>query len=75
MGRYLAMYLNDGVTSSGRRIVSRAGLQTMLAPGRPGRLGAWADHADARYAMGWYVGGPWSEPASCIPGGPPTPAP
>ena len=68
MGRYLAMYLDDGVTSSGRRIVSRAGLQTMLAPGRPGRLGAWADHADARYAMGWYVGGPWSEPAQLHPG-------
>jgi CubicO group peptidase (beta-lactamase class C family) len=68
MGRYLGMYLNDGVTPGGERIVSRAGLRTMLAPGRPGRLGAWADHADARYAMGWFVGGPWSEPAQLHPG-------
>jgi CubicO group peptidase (beta-lactamase class C family) len=68
MGRYLAMYLNHGVTADGRRIVSRQGLATMLAPGRPGKLGAWSDHADARYAMGWYVGGPWSEPAQLHPG-------
>ena len=40
----------------------------MLAPGRPGKLGAWSDHADARYAMGWFVGGPWSEPAQLHPG-------
>ena len=40
----------------------------MLAAGRPGKLGAWSDHADARYAMGWYVGGPWSEPAQLHPG-------
>ena len=68
MGRYLAMYLNHGVTADGDRIVSRRGLETMLAPGRPGKLGAWSDHADARYAMGWYVGGPWSEPAQLHPG-------
>jgi CubicO group peptidase (beta-lactamase class C family) len=68
MGRYLAMYLNHGVTANGDRIVSRQGLATMLAPGRPGKLGAWSDHADARYAMGWYVGGPWSETAQLHPG-------
>ena len=68
MGRYLAMYLNHGVTADGERIVSRRGLETMLAPGRPGTLGPWSDHADARYAMGWYVGGPWSEPAQLHPG-------
>jgi len=68
MGRYLAMYLNHGVTADGQRIVSRQRLATMLAPGRPGKLGAWSDHADARYAMGWYVGGPWSEPALLHPG-------
>ncbi len=68
MGRYLAMYLNHGVTANGDRIVSRQGLKTMLAPGRPGKLGAWSDHAEARYAMGWYVGGPWSEPAQLHPG-------
>ena len=54
MGRYLAMYLNHGVSADGQRLVSRRGLETMLAPGRPGKLGAWSDHADARYAMGWY---------------------
>lgn len=68
MGRYLAMYLNHGVTADGDRIVSQRGLETMLAPGRPGKMGAWSDHADARYAMGWYVGGPWSEPAQLHPG-------
>jgi CubicO group peptidase (beta-lactamase class C family) len=68
MGRYLAMYLNDGVAADGQRIVSRRGLATMLTPGRPGKMGAWSDHADARYAMGWYVGGPWSEPAQLHPG-------
>ena len=68
MGRYLAMYLNHGVTADGDRIVSQRGLETMLAPGRPGKMGAWSDHADARYAMGWYVGGPWSEAAQLHPG-------
>ena len=68
MSRYLAMYLNNGVTANGDRIVSRRGLATMLAPGRPGKLGAWSDHADTRYAMGWFVGGPWSEPAQLHPG-------
>ncbi len=68
MGHYLAMYLNHGVAADGQRIVSQRGLQTMLTPGRPGTMGAWSDHADARYAMGWYVGGPWSEPAQLHPG-------
>jgi CubicO group peptidase (beta-lactamase class C family) len=68
MGRYLAMYLNDGLAPDGKRVVSRQGLRTMLAPGRPGKLGPWADHADSRYAMGWYIGGPWSEPARLHPG-------
>ncbi len=68
MGRYLAMYLNGGAAADGRRVVSRRGLRTMLAPGRRGTLGPWADHAGARYAMGWYVGGPWSEPALLHPG-------
>jgi CubicO group peptidase (beta-lactamase class C family) len=68
MGRYLAMYLNDGASADGRRVVSRRALKTMLAAGHPGSLGPWADHADARYAMGWYVGGPWSEPALLHPG-------
>ena len=74
MGRYLAMCLDDGVTSSGRRIVSRAGLQTMLAPGRPGRLGAWADHAMRGMRWAGTSAGPGRSRLSCIPGGPPTPA-
>ena len=68
MGRYLAVYLNHGVTANGQRIVSHQGLKTMLTPGRPGKMGPWSGHADARYAMGWYVGGPWSEPAQLHPG-------
>jgi CubicO group peptidase (beta-lactamase class C family) len=68
MARYLALYVNDGVGADGRRIVSRRSLETMLAPGRAGTLGPWADHAEARYAMGWYIGGPWSEPAALHPG-------
>jgi hypothetical protein len=40
----------------------------MLAPGLEGTLGPWSDHAKARYAMAWYIGGPWSEPAQLHPG-------
>ena len=68
MGRYLAMYLSDGVAVGGKRVVSRRGLRTMLAPGHAGKLGPWADHAHTRYAMGWYVGGPWSARAQLHPG-------
>ncbi|MCO5315266.1 MAG: beta-lactamase family protein [Solirubrobacterales bacterium] len=63
MARYLAMYLDGGVGPDGNRVVSRRGLQTMLSPGLKGTLGPWADGAAARYAMGWYFGGPWEEPA------------
>ena len=68
MARYLALYVNHGIAPDGRRIVSRRGLRTMLAPGREATMGPWSDHAEARYAMGWYVGGPWSEPALLHPG-------
>jgi CubicO group peptidase (beta-lactamase class C family) len=69
MGRYLAMYLNDGVGPSGRRLISSRGLRTLMAPGRHDtELGGWADGARSRYAMGWFVGGPWKEPAVLHPG-------
>ena len=71
LGRYLSLYLNNGETPEGVRIVSRAGLQTMLAPGPEATLGPWADGARVHYAMGWFVGGPWSEPALLHPGNAP----
>ena len=67
MARYLAMYLNGGVLD-GRRIVSRTALETMLAPASVGHLGPWADGQETRYAMGWFVGGPWQESALLHPG-------
>lgn len=71
MGRYLAMYLDGGVAVDGTRVVSRSALQTMLAAGPQARLGPWADGQTSRYAMGWFVGGPWSEPATLHPGNSP----
>jgi CubicO group peptidase (beta-lactamase class C family) len=67
MARYLAMYLNGGVLE-GRRIVSREALETMLEPEAAGHLGPWADQQETRYAMGWFVGGPWQTPALLHPG-------
>ena len=68
LGRYLRMYLQNGLAADGTRIVSAQGLQTMLAPGPDAQLGPWADGSPARYAMGWFVGGPWREPALLHPG-------
>ena len=67
MARYLAMYLNGGVLD-GRRIVSREALETMLTPVGAGELGPWADQQETRYGMGWFVGGPWQQPALLHPG-------
>jgi len=67
MARYLAMYLNGGILD-GHRIISRQALETMLAPKSAGHLGPWADNRETRYAMGWFVGGPWQEPALLHPG-------
>jgi len=58
LGRYLSMYLDNGVAEDGTRIVSEAALAEMLSGGPPARLGPWADGERARYAMGWMVGGP-----------------
>ena len=71
LGRYLSMYLNDGETPEGVRIVSRAALKTMLWPGPEATLGPWADGVRVHYAMGWFVGGPWAEPAMLHPGNAP----
>jgi CubicO group peptidase (beta-lactamase class C family)/membrane protease YdiL (CAAX protease family) len=67
MARYLAMYLNGGILD-GRRIISRKALETMLEPVGAGHLGQWADDQETRYAMGWFVGGPWQERALLHPG-------
>ena len=75
MSRYLAMYLNNGVTANGDRIVSRRGLATMLAPGRPG---SWArGQITPTRATPWAgsSAGPGRSPLNSIRVGRPTPAP
>ncbi len=71
LGRYLRMYLRGGLNDDGARIVSADGLRTMTAPGPTAHLGSWAGAAPARYAMGWFVGGPWREPVVFHPGNTP----
>jgi hypothetical protein len=71
LGRYLSVYLNDGRTLDGDQIISSDALRTMLSPGPEATLGPWADGTRAHYAMGWYVGGPWKEPALLHPGNAP----
>jgi len=70
LGRYLSLYLNDGV-ANGRRLVSSKGLRTMLAPGREAHLGPWSGDPPSSYAMGWFAGGPWQERALLHPGNTP----
>jgi CubicO group peptidase (beta-lactamase class C family) len=67
LGRYLSLYLNDGV-ASGRRLISSIGLRTMLTPGQEAHLGPWSGDPPSSYAMGWFVGGPWQEQALLHPG-------
>lgn len=79
MARYLAVFLNEGVGLNGRRILSAHGVESLLTPAAgPATefsgpapetiLGPWADGVRSRYAMGWFVGGPWEEPAILHPG-------
>ncbi|MDX6679883.1 MAG: hypothetical protein QOE31_3935 [Solirubrobacteraceae bacterium] len=69
MASYLAVFLNDGVGLNGKRIVSARGVHTLLTGGRPStHLGPWADTVSSHYAMGWFDGGPWKEPALLHPG-------
>lgn len=71
LGRYLAMLLAQGIGPDGTRVLSEAGVRTLVAPGPAAELGVWADGADARYAMGWFVGGPWDAEATFHPGNTP----
>ena len=71
LGRYLAMYLADGRTKDGTRVVSAVGLRTLLSPGPEAKLGPWAGAMSSRYAMGWFVGGPWAAGAVFHPGNSP----
>jgi CubicO group peptidase (beta-lactamase class C family) len=71
LGRYLAMYLAEGRAEDGTRLVSAAGLRTLLTPGPEAQLGPWADAMSSRYAMGWFVGGPWAADAVFHPGNSP----
>lgn len=71
LGRYLSLYLAEGVSPDGTRIVSADGIRTLLA-GRPNAvLGPWAQGQESRYAMGWFDGGPWGEDAVFAPGNTP----
>jgi CubicO group peptidase (beta-lactamase class C family) len=67
LGRYLSLYLNDGI-ANGRRLISSTGLRTMLTPGREAHLGPWSGDPPSSYAMGWFVGGPWRAQALLHPG-------
>jgi CubicO group peptidase (beta-lactamase class C family) len=70
LGRYLALYLNDGVVN-GRRLISSRGLHAMLSPARKAHLGPWSGDPPSSYAMGWFAGGPWREQALLHPGNTP----
>lgn len=70
MARFGRLFLTDGVVD-GERIVSTQGLRELMAPGPDADLGPWAEGADARYAMGWFVGGPWDSPVLFHPGNTP----
>jgi Beta-lactamase len=71
LGRYLSMYLSGGVGPDGTRIVSARGVQTLLGAGPQAQLGEWAEGQQSRYAMGWFVGGPWGEGSTFHPGNTP----
>jgi CubicO group peptidase (beta-lactamase class C family) len=71
LGRYLSLYLADGVGPDGTRIVSAVGVRTLLASGPNAHLGEWAQNQTSRYAKGWFVGGPWGAAAVFHPGNTP----
>lgn len=71
LGRYLSLYLTGGVGPDGTRIVSAAGVRTLLTAGPEAHLGSWAQGQESRYAMGWFVGGPWGDDAAFHPGNTP----
>lgn len=65
------MYLADGVGEDGTRVVFTTGLRALLSPGPEAELDPWADGRISRYAMGWFVGGPWAADAVLRPGNSP----
>jgi CubicO group peptidase (beta-lactamase class C family) len=72
LSNYLMMYLNDGVFA-GQRILSSTGIEEMHRGVADATLGPWAGGATAKYAMGWYVGGPWGDGSMIFhPGSEPT---
>jgi CubicO group peptidase (beta-lactamase class C family) len=71
LGRYLAMYLAEGLAADGTRIVSEESLGQMLEPAPEAHLGPWADGRSSSYAMGWFRGGPWGDDVAFHPGNPP----
>jgi CubicO group peptidase (beta-lactamase class C family) len=71
LGRYLSLYLADGIGPDGTRIVSADGIRTLLEPGPKAHLGPWAQEQGSRYAMVWFVGGPWGDDAIFHPGNTP----
>ncbi len=71
LGRYLSMYLADGIGPDGTQIVSARGVETLLSAGPEAHLGPWAQGGQSRYAMGWFVGGPWGGDAVFHPGNTP----
>lgn len=71
LGRYLSVYLTGGVGPDGTRIVSAEGVATLLDAGPGAALGPWAQGQQSRYAMGWFVGGPWGAGAVFHPGNTP----
>ena len=71
LGRYLAMYLADGVTANGDRLVSAQAVRTLTRAGPRAHLGPWAQGQASRYAMGWFRGGPWGEAVAFHPGNTP----
>lgn len=71
MANYLQTLLNDGRTPSGEQLISPESLDLMFKAGAPATMGPWADHHVSRYGLGWFVGGPWKEPALLHPGNSP----
>lgn len=71
MANFLRTLLNGGRTPSGKQLISQASLDQMFAPGAAAQLGPWADGQASHYGLGWFVGGPWKEPALLHPGNSP----